>query len=283
MTREEKNQFIDTLAEKLTTSNHFYLTDVSGLTVSDSNTFRRLCFNKGVSLNVVKNTLLKNAMEQAEGDYTESYEVLKGNTAVMFSEVGNVPAKLIEQFRKKHDKPLLKVAYVEETFYFGDEQLSILSDIKSKNELIGDIIGLLQSPVKNVISALQSGGNQLSAILKTLSEKPAQSEPIVSEPSLQAGRAESGEGKEAQPTANAEAQESPEAEAVPATDKETDTAPTGEETESKTEETVAQSKPVVSEPVVSGAELAEPDEGMAEETEKIEAKEEEVENKDKSE
>jgi len=282
MTREEKNQFIDMLAEKLTSSKHFYLTDVSGLTVSESNAFRRMCFNKGVTLNVVKNTLLKNAMEQAEGDYAESYEVLKGNTAVMFSEVGNIPAKLIKQFRKKHDKPVLKIAYVEEAFYLGDEQLSILSDIKSKNELIGDVIGLLQSPVKNVISALQSGGNQLSAILKTLSEKPAQSEPVVSEPVLPAGGAESNEEKEAQPTSNAEAQESPEAEAVPAADKETDTAPTEEEAESKTEETVAQSKPVVSEPSLPAGE-AEPDEEMAEETEKVEAKEEEDENKDKSE
>ena len=253
MTREEKNQFIDTLAEKLTSSNNFYLTDVSGLTVSDSNNFRRLCFNKGVSLKVVKNTLLKNAMEQAEGDYAESYEVLKGNTAVIFSEVGNVPAKLIKEFRKKHDKPVLKVAYVEEAFYFGDEQLSILSDIKSKNEAIGDIIGLLQSPVKNVISALQAGGNKLSAILKTLSEKVQEvpkEEAKAGADAVEASTADSPSGIKNIPQG-----------------KETDTAPAGEEAEPKTEETLALSK----------------DEGIAEETEKVEAKVEEDENKDKSE
>ena len=171
MTKKEKNQVIEAFTEKLTNNSNFYLTDVSGLTAGATNDFRRMCFNQGVKLEVVKNTLLKNAMEKAQGNYKEVYDVLNGNTAIIFSEVGNVPAKLLRQFRLKNEKPLLKAAFVGEAFYIGDEQLSILADIKSKNEVIADIIALLQSPLKNVISALQSGGNKLSSILKTLSEK----------------------------------------------------------------------------------------------------------------
>ena len=240
MTREEKNQFIDTLAEKLTDNNHFYLTDISGLTVSDSNDLRRLCFNKGVSLEVVKNTLLKNAMERAERDYTESYDVLKGNTAILFCEVGNVPAKLIREFRKKHDKPVLKAAYVEEVFYFGDEQLSILSDIKSKNEVIGDIIGLLQSPVKNVISALQSGGNKLSAILKTLSEKVQEAPKEETKP-------------ETATVEEASTSDSPSGIKNIPQGKETGAAPSGEATESGAEESSAE----IEEPKTEEVEKAE--------------------------
>ena len=174
MTRQEKNQFIDSLAEKLSNSSNFYLADISGLTVSDSNDLRRTCFNNGVQLQVVKNSLLKKAMEKAEGSFEESYEVLKGNTALFFSDTGNAPAKLIKGFRKKHEKPILKGAFVEESFYIGDEQLSTLATIKSKNELIGDIIGLLQSPAKNIISGLKASGGKLSGILKTLEENPVQ-------------------------------------------------------------------------------------------------------------
>lgn len=174
MTRQEKEQFIGDLTEKLEQTAHFYLTDISGLTVSESNKLRRLCFNKGVELKVVKNTLLKKAMERAEGNFDESYEFLKGNTALFFSESGSLPAKLIMDFRKKSDRPILKAAFVEETFYFGDDQLSLLSLIKSKTELIGDVIGLLQSPIKNVISGLKSAGSDLSGILKALAERPEQ-------------------------------------------------------------------------------------------------------------
>lgn len=149
MTRKDKEQFIGNLTEKLEHASNFYLTDISGLTVIESNNLRRSCFNKGVELKVVKNTLLKKAMERAEGNYDESYEVLKGNTALFFSESGSLPAKLIKDFRKKSDRPILKAAFVEETFYFGDEELNTLATIKSKNELIGDIIGLLQSPITN--------------------------------------------------------------------------------------------------------------------------------------
>lgn len=175
MTRQEKNQFIDSLAETLSNSSNFYLADISGLSVSDSNDLRRSCFNNGVQLQVVKNTLLKKAMEKAEGSFEESYEILKGNTALFFSNTGNAPAKLIKDFRKKHEKPILKGAFVEESFYIGDEQLSTLATIKSKNELIGDIIGLLQSPAKNIISGLKASGGKLSGILKALEENPVQS------------------------------------------------------------------------------------------------------------
>ena len=168
MTREEKEQVISELTEKLEKTSNFYLTDISGLTVVESNKLRRLCFNKGVELRVVKNTLLKKAMERAEGNYDESYEVLKGNTALFFSESGSLPAKLIVDFRKKSERPILKAAFVEETFYFGDEELKTLATIKSKTELIGDIIGLLQSPITNVISGLKSGGSTLSGLLKAL-------------------------------------------------------------------------------------------------------------------
>ncbi len=172
MTRQEKDQFIDTLADKLANNVNIYLTDVSELTVKDSNNLRRLFFSKGVEIQVVKNSLLKKAMEKTDGNFEEAYEVLKGNTALVFSETANLPAKLIKEFRKKSEKPILKAAYVDTEFYLGDEQISTLATLKSKNEIIGDIIGLLQSPAKNVISALQSGSSILSGIVKTLSERP---------------------------------------------------------------------------------------------------------------
>ena len=176
MTRQEKDQFIDSIAEKLKASKNLYLADISGLTVSDSNELRRLCFNKGVEVQVVKNTLLRKAMEKVEGNYEESYEFLVGNTALMTSERGSVPAKVIKEFRKKHDKPILKAAFIEESCYLGDEQVKELASLKSKDELIAEIIGLLQSPAKNVISALQSGGSNLSGILTTLADRPEASE-----------------------------------------------------------------------------------------------------------
>lgn len=176
MTRQEKDQFIESIAEKLEASKNLYLADISGLTVSDTNELRRLCFNKGVEVQVVKNTLLRKAMEKAKGNYEESYELLVGNTALMTSERGSVPAKVIKEFRKKHDKPVLKAAFIEESFYLGDEQVKELASLKSKDELIGEIIDLLQSPAKNVISALQSGGNNLSGILTTLADRPEASE-----------------------------------------------------------------------------------------------------------
>jgi len=171
MTRDEKNQLIDNLAQQLSESKHFYLTNIEALDAEQSSNLRRKCFEKEIKLVVVKNTLLKKALEKVEGDYEELYPVLKENTSVMFTDTGNVPAKLIKEFRKGWDKPILKGAYVEESVYIGDDQLNALASIKSKEELIGDVVTLLQSPAKNVVSALQSGGGTLAGIIKTLQEK----------------------------------------------------------------------------------------------------------------
>jgi large subunit ribosomal protein L10 len=171
MTRDEKTQVVDNLAQTISESKHFYLADISELNAEDTSNLRRKCFEKDIKLVVVKNTLLKKALEKLDGEYNELYEVLKNSTSVMFTETGNAPAKLIKEFRKNHDRPILKAAFVEESFYIGDDQIDMLSSLKSKEELIGDIVALLQSPAKNVLSALQSGGGTLAGIIKTLSEK----------------------------------------------------------------------------------------------------------------
>ncbi len=171
MTREEKSQVIDNLTSQLTDSSTIYLADISGLDALSTSNLRRACFKANVKLAVVKNTLLSKAMEKADKDFGELPEILKGNTSIMIAEAGNAPAKVIKEFRKKSDRPVLKGAYIEESIYVGDDQLDALVNIKSKEELIGEIITILQSPAKNVISALQSGGGKLSGILKTLSEK----------------------------------------------------------------------------------------------------------------
>lgn len=171
MTREEKSQVIEALTAELGQSSNFYLTDLSGLNAVMTSNLRRACFKANVKLSVVKNTLLEKAMEASEKDFGELPSTLKGNTSVMYSEIGNAPAKVIKAFRKKSEKPFLKGAYIEEAIYIGDDQLDLLVDIKSKEELIGEIIGLLQSPAKNVVSALQSSGGKLSGIIKTLSQK----------------------------------------------------------------------------------------------------------------
>jgi len=174
MTREEKVQVLAELSEKLSNKPNFYVADASGLTVAEINRFRRLCFDKGVEYKVYKNTLIKKALEKLDVDYTEFNSALKGYSGIMFSteDAANVPAKVLNDFRKgKAVKPFLKAASIESEFYFGDENLKMLSELKSKNELIGDIIGLLQSPAKNVVSALQSGKNTLAGLVKTLSER----------------------------------------------------------------------------------------------------------------
>ena len=171
MTREEKSQVIENLTAQLADSATIYLADISGLNAGDTSNLRRACYKAGVRLEVVKNTLLKKAMESSDKDFGELPDVLKGNTSIMLAETSNAPAKVIKAFRKKSDKPLLKGAFIEEAVYLGDDQLDMLVDIKSKEELIGDIIGLLQSPAKNVISALQSSGGKLAGIIKTLSER----------------------------------------------------------------------------------------------------------------
>lgn len=171
MKREEKDQIISSLVENLSKYNCFYLTDISTLTVEKTNQLRRLCFDKNVKLNVAKNTLIQKALEKLEGDYTGLFPALKGSTAIMYSDTGNVPAKLIKEFRKKAERPLLKGAWIDSSVFLGDNQLDSLVSLKSKDELIADIIALLQSPAKNVISGLQSGGQKLSGILKTLEAK----------------------------------------------------------------------------------------------------------------
>ncbi|PIB26361.1 50S ribosomal protein L10 [Maribacter sp. 4U21] len=171
MTREEKATVIQDLTTQLEESSTIYLADISGLDAVTTSDLRRACFKSNIRLAVVKNTLLSKAMEASEKEFGELPETLKGNTSLMFSEVGNAPAKLIKNFRKKSDKPLLKGAFVEEAIYIGDENLDALVSIKSKEEMIGEIIGLLQSPAKNVISGLKSGGGKLAGILKTLSER----------------------------------------------------------------------------------------------------------------
>ena len=171
MNKQEKDKTIQALNTMLNDNNNFYLADVSGLSAEQNSALRRLCFKRSVSIKVVKNTLLKKAFERNDADFSELYNVLVGNTSIMQAEVGNAPAKVIKEFRKKNDKPVLKAAHVEEAMYIGDENLATLADLKSKEELIGDIITLLQSPAKNVISSLQSGGNKLAGIIKTLEEK----------------------------------------------------------------------------------------------------------------
>tara|TARA_Y100001980_G_C14553262_1_gene338359 strand:- start:2841 stop:3356 length:516 start_codon:yes stop_codon:yes gene_type:complete len=171
MTKQEKVQEIQDLTSEITSVKNLYLTDIAGLDATQTTALRRACFNANIRLSVVKNTLLAKAMEASEKDFGELKSVLKGNTSLMISETGNAPAKLIKDFRKKSDKPLLKGAYIEETIYIGDDQIDYLESIKSKEELIGDVISILQSPAKNLILALQSGKSNLSGILRTLSER----------------------------------------------------------------------------------------------------------------
>ena len=170
MTREEKSKVIERLTTELAENTNIYMTDVSGLDASETSKLRRACFKANIKLSVVKNSLLSKAMETSEKDFGNLDEVLVGNTALMYSEVGNSPAKLIKQFRKKSERPLLKGASIEDAIYVGDDQVEFLANIKSREELIGEVITLLQSPAKNLISALQSSGSTISGVLKTLSE-----------------------------------------------------------------------------------------------------------------
>lgn len=175
MSREQKAQVIEDLTAQLNDNHIIYLTDISGLNADATTKLRRACYRADVSLTMVKNTLLSKAMEKTDKDLGQLSDVLKGSTSIMFSETGNAPAKVIQEFRKKSKAkiklPVLKGAFVEEAVYVGDESLDALVNIKSKEEVIGDIIGLLQSPAKNVISALKSGGGTIAGIVKTLSER----------------------------------------------------------------------------------------------------------------
>jgi large subunit ribosomal protein L10 len=171
MKRTEKEVIINDLQEQINSYSHFYLTDISGLNAEDTSNLRRLCFKQEVKLVVAKNTLLRKALENSEKNAEELYDALSGNTTVMFTETGNAPAKLIKDFRKKHDKPLLKAAFVEESIYLGENQLDALVSVKSKDELIADVVSLLQSPMKTLLSQLQSGGDTIHGVLETLKEK----------------------------------------------------------------------------------------------------------------
>jgi large subunit ribosomal protein L10 len=171
MKREDKDRIISNLTESINHSKHFYLTDTSELNAESTSQLRRKCFEQDIKLLVVKNTLLRKALEKCSENFEELYEVLKNSTSIMFSEKGNVPARLIKEFRKTLDRPLLKAAYVEESFYIGDDQLDALARIKTKEEVIGDVILLLRSPAQNLLSALLSSKQKLAGIVKTLSEK----------------------------------------------------------------------------------------------------------------
>ena len=171
MTKQEKAQVIEDLTTTVSEAKNLYLADIAGLNAAQTSDLRRACFKANIQLAVVKNTLLAKAMEASDKEFGELHDVLKGNTSMMISEAGNAPAKVIKDFRKKSEKPILKGAFIEEAVYIGDDMIDALVSIKSKEELIGDIISLLQSPAKNVVSALQSGGSNLSGILKTLSER----------------------------------------------------------------------------------------------------------------
>jgi len=174
MTREEKAQLISDLTEKLKETDHFYITDTSGLTVSEVNKFREMCFKKGVDYKMVKNTLIKKALDNMEGDFSSLDEVLKGTSGIMFvNENANAPAKIIKDFKKgdPKERPTFKAASIDSDLFIGEDQLGALASLKSKQELIGEVITILQSPAKNVLSLLQSGEQKLAGIVKTLSER----------------------------------------------------------------------------------------------------------------
>jgi large subunit ribosomal protein L10 len=173
MTREEKAALIEDLKLKFENAQYFYVTDSSSMSVEKINKLRRICFDKNIQMHVVKNTLAIKAMESASAEkgYDKIYEALKGPSTILFSDTGNLPAKLLEEFRKSNPKPLLKAAYIDTDVFFGDDQISVLAKLKSREELIGDVIGLLQSPAKNVVSGLKSAGGKLAGILKTLEER----------------------------------------------------------------------------------------------------------------
>jgi len=171
MNREEKHELVSALQEKMQEFGNFYIADTSSLSVAKVNNIRRKCFESGIEMQVAQNSLIRKAIEGLEGDSSEIFAALKGQSALLFSTSGNAPAKLIKALRKGSDKPVLKAAYIDSSIYVGDNHLDSLVSLKSREELIGDIIGLLQSPAKNVISALKSSGSKIAGIVKTLQER----------------------------------------------------------------------------------------------------------------
>jgi len=176
MNKEEKVKVVEELKDQLNDYKSIYLTDIAGLDAMQTLKLRRECFNSNVKLSVVKNTFLERAMSESETDFGELKDLLKGNTTIMLSESGNSPAKVIKKFRKDGEKPILKGAFVDEAIYIGDNQIEALFNLKSKEEVIGEIITLLQSPAKNVISALKSSSGKIAGLVKTLSENPIEGE-----------------------------------------------------------------------------------------------------------
>ncbi len=170
-TKEEKAKIVEQLQDRFNESANFYLADMSSLDVNTTNDFRQLCYEQGIHVQVVNNNLIKKALNNANITNDKVHEMIEGPSSVIFADNINAPAKVIKAFRKKHERPLLKGAYIEETVYVGDEELDTLANLKTRDELIADVVSLLQSPMKNVVSALQSGGNKLSGIVKTLSER----------------------------------------------------------------------------------------------------------------
>jgi len=185
MNKEEKVKSVEELKGQLADYKSIYLTDIAGLNAIQTSKLRRECFNSNVKLSVVKNTFLERAMSESDSDYGDLKDLLKGNTAIMLSSIGNSPAKVIKKFRKDSDKPILKGAFVDEAIYIGDEHIEALFNLKSKEEVVGEIISLLQSPAINVISALKSSPAKIAGIVKTLSDKPAEEvkaeEPVAEE------------------------------------------------------------------------------------------------------
>ena len=189
MNKEEKVKVVEELKGQLADYKSVYLTDIAGLDSVQTSKLRRECFNSNVKLSVVKNTFLVRAMSESESDFGELKDLLKGNTTIMLSDVGNSPAKVIKKFRKDGDKPILKGAFVDEAIYIGDEHIEALFKLKSKEEVIGEIISILQSPAKSVISALKSSSGKIAGLVKTLSEKPVE-EAKAEEPVAEESKAE---------------------------------------------------------------------------------------------
>ncbi len=190
MNKEEKVKVVEELKGQLNDYKSIYLTDIAGLDAMQTSNLRRECFNSNVKLSVVKNTFLERAMSESENDFGELKDLLKGNTTIMLSESGNSPAKVIKKFRKDGEKPILKGAFVDEAIYIGDDQIEALFNLKSKEEVIGEIITLLQSPAKNVISALKSSSGKIAGLVKTLSENPIEGDKVEEEPAAEEVKAE---------------------------------------------------------------------------------------------
>ena len=190
MNKEEKVKVVEDLKGKLNDYKSIYLTDIAGLDAMQTSNLRRECFNSNVKLSVVKNTFLERAMSESENDFGDLKDLLKGNTTIMLSESGNSPAKVIKKFRKDGEKPILKGAFVDEAIYIGDDQIEALFNLKSKDEVIGEIIALLQSPAKNVISALKSSSGKIAGLVKTLSENPMEGDKVAEEPAAEEVKAE---------------------------------------------------------------------------------------------